>query len=274
MFKVTVRRPGHEPQVETIRAREFVIGRRTDHTNCCDLSIDSKFVSKRQARISRGLLVESLGVTNRTYVNGQAVERLTPHKEGPLQLRIGGGSEAITVEILDLAAQEGADAEMTRTASSPAPPPPPAVDHLKVAELSKELESERSKLQTLRDHIEKLKQRAERREAELNGRCSELSRELVEVRAEVARDQAAAQSQVAAAESKCGAFSDQLSELQQRFQRLESERNALVAQRIDEPVFEQLSRQLAAALAKNGALEQQLKSGATAAAKAVAKGAS
>ena len=141
MFRVTVHRPGCEPQSEVLRLRSFVIGRNTDHTNTCDISIDSRFVSKRQTRVSRGLLIEPLGATNRTFVEGRAIERPTLSPDG--QIRIGSGNESIRVEIVDLANDEGLDGTSTRVAPTASSS---AADRKRIDELTAALEIERQKL--------------------------------------------------------------------------------------------------------------------------------
>jgi pSer/pThr/pTyr-binding forkhead associated (FHA) protein len=76
----------------------MLIGRNPD----CDLVIDRPMVSGRHARLARqgeAVLIEDLGSSNGTFVNGQRIDRNTRLTDGDL---IGLGSHMLTLRLLPL----------------------------------------------------------------------------------------------------------------------------------------------------------------------------
>lgn len=69
--------------------------------NACDINIDSGLLSRRHAKVShikQQLLIEDLGSTNGTYVNGQRIQSVTELKHGDL---VAIGDEKLYVMVED-----------------------------------------------------------------------------------------------------------------------------------------------------------------------------
>jgi pSer/pThr/pTyr-binding forkhead associated (FHA) protein len=88
-------RPAAPPVALTFRGQPIVLGRDAD----CDVVLDSPKVSGRHARLrqeGQQILVEDLGSTNGTFVNGQAVQRPTVVRAGDV---IGLGTHSLKLEV-------------------------------------------------------------------------------------------------------------------------------------------------------------------------------
>jgi len=113
---------GPNPGQRTGLSKEsFLIGR----DPACDLHIQDIEVSRRHARLiaqSSGFVLEDLGSTNGTFVNGERVRTVTVLRPGD-EIRLG---EAVTLRYeLDLNSLETTPPAARPPRSTPAAPPPP-----------------------------------------------------------------------------------------------------------------------------------------------------
>ena len=155
--------PGKPPREAIFDGDSAVIGRSAD----CDIVVESPLVSKRHARILRGIVVVDLGSSNGTSVDGRKIDEATLCNQGT----IGLGDDLIHIEV-----DGGAEEKSSRS----------------IAEVRAELERVRVEKLALLEEIEALRsnlrggeQASSQRVHDLEIECADLRRRLETLRSEI-----------------------------------------------------------------------------------------
>ena len=90
-MKLRISQPGQPEQIIDVPGDAATLGRSAG----CDVFVNHPYVSKRHAKVLRGVVIVDLGSCNGTFIEGERVREATLLPQGKLEL----GHEEVCIEI-------------------------------------------------------------------------------------------------------------------------------------------------------------------------------